>query len=99
MDTTARYLEPYEFGGHNVLDNKALLEPVGAVKDLDRYGNLPRNRMQPLKARDDVGTVKTKDRRGDRRSGNARNAEGAQGRRGCAKPKGGGSRLGRPARG
>ena len=62
MDTTARYLEPYEFGGHNVLNSKALLKPVGTVKDLDRYGNLPRNLMAKLKGRTDVfiGTVKTK---------------------------------------
>ena len=62
MDIAAGYLEPYEFGGLNVLNGKALLKPVEAVKDLDRYGNLPRRTLAKLKARKDVfiGTVKTK---------------------------------------
>lgn len=62
MDTTAKYLEPYQFGGDNVLNGKALLKPIGAVKDLDQFGNLPRKLLQQLKARADVfiGTVKTK---------------------------------------
>ena len=63
MDKTAEYLEPYEDGGENVLNGKALLKPVGAVKDLDRYGNLPRGLIAKLKTRTDVfiGKVKTKD--------------------------------------
>ncbi len=61
-DITARYLEPYEFGGHNVLNSKAVLTPVDAKKDLDQFGNLPRNFMKRLKGRADiyVGPIKTK---------------------------------------
>ena len=62
MDKTAEYLQPYEDGGENKLNGRALLKPVGAVKDLDQYGNLPRSLMAKLKARRDVfiGTVQTK---------------------------------------
>lgn len=62
QDITARYLEPYEFGGRNVLNSKVLLKPIGAEKDLDQYGNLPRRLLAQLKARADVfvGTVQTK---------------------------------------
>lgn len=61
-DITARYLEPYEFGGKNVLDGKALLKPIDAVKDLDQFGNLPRNFLKRLKGRSDIfiGKIKTK---------------------------------------
>ncbi len=61
-DVTAAYLEPYEFGGRNVLNSKALLKPVGAVKNLDDFGNLPRNLLRSLKGRSDVfiGAVQTK---------------------------------------
>lgn len=61
-DIAARYLEPYEFGGLNVLNGRALLKPVGAVKDLDRYGNLPRNWLSKMKGRSDIyiGKVQTK---------------------------------------
>jgi hypothetical protein len=62
MDKTARYLEPYQFGGNNVLNSKALLKPVAAAADLDQYGNLPRNFIRQMRGRSDVfvGTVKTK---------------------------------------
>ena len=61
-DITAAYLLPYQFGGKNVLNSKALLKPVEAVKDLDEFGNLPRNFLRKLKGRADifVGTVQTK---------------------------------------
>jgi hypothetical protein len=61
-DATARYLEPYEFGGTNRLAGKALLKPVGAVGDLDQYGNLPRSWLRKIKGRSDIfiGPVKTK---------------------------------------
>lgn len=72
-DITARYLEPYEFGGRNRLNGRALLKPIEAVKDLDEYGNLPRNYLRRLigqvkKGKHDgtgrgdlfVGTVQTK---------------------------------------
>jgi len=61
-DITARYLDPYEFGGSNVLNSRALLKPVAAMKNLDQYGNLPRRLLAKLKARNDVfvGRIKTK---------------------------------------
>lgn len=61
-DLTARYLEPYEFGGLNVLNGRALLKPVGAVTDLDKFGNLPRGWLAKMKGRSDiyVGKVQTK---------------------------------------
>lgn len=61
-DRTAAYLEPYQFGGKNKLNSKALLKPVGSEKDLDQFGNLPRNLVKRLLARSDVfvGPVKTK---------------------------------------
>lgn len=62
LPATAKYLEPYEFGGKNSLNGKALLKPVGAASDLDQYGNLPRNLIRQLKGRSDIfiGPVKTK---------------------------------------
>lgn len=40
-DLTAEYMLPYEFGGLNKLNSKALLKPVDAKKDLDAFGNIP----------------------------------------------------------
>lgn len=61
-DITARYLEPYEFGGQNALNGRAVMTPVGAKSDLDQYGNLPRNWLAKLKGRKDIhiGTIQTK---------------------------------------
>ncbi|MGN6518649.1 MAG: hypothetical protein ACTHK2_04405 [Dokdonella sp.] len=61
-DITAHYLEPYQFGGRNVLNSKALLKPVDAVRDLDQFGNLPRNFLRSLRGRQDIfiGVVQTK---------------------------------------
>lgn len=60
MDRTAAYLEPYEFGGLNKLNSRALLKPVDAP--MNQYGNLSRNQLAKYKARKDcfVGTVQTK---------------------------------------
>lgn len=62
QDATARYLEPYQFGGTNVLNSKALLKPIGSRADLNQYGNLPRNLSKQLLGRSDIfiGSVKTK---------------------------------------
>jgi hypothetical protein len=62
MDKTAEYLRPYQFGGLNRLNSRALLKPIAAVTDLDQYGNLPRGFTRSLKGRSDifVGTVQTK---------------------------------------
>jgi hypothetical protein len=59
-DKTAAYLQPYEEGGVNKLNSRALLKPVNVT--LNQYGNLPRNAMARLKGRANVfvGTVKTK---------------------------------------
>ncbi len=56
-DKTAAYLLPYELGGLNKLNSRALLKPVN-VK-LNQYGNLPRNLLARLKGRANVfiGTV------------------------------------------
>jgi hypothetical protein len=61
-DITAHYLEPYEFGGLNVLNSRALLKPVDAKRDLDQFGNLPRTFLKNLKGRSDIfiGAVQTK---------------------------------------
>ncbi len=59
-DVAAEYLEPYEFGGTNKLNSKALLKPVD-VK-VNQYGNLPRTLLARLKSKKNVffGAVKTK---------------------------------------
>lgn len=61
-DIAAAYLMPYEFGGKNTLNSKALLKPVGAVSELDRFGNLPKNYLAKLRGRKDIfiGKVVTK---------------------------------------
>lgn len=60
QDIAARYLEPYEFGGVNKLNSKALLAPRDVR--LNQYGNLPRNLLKRFKGRSDVfiGPLKTK---------------------------------------
>ncbi|MGJ7611139.1 MULTISPECIES: hypothetical protein [unclassified Variovorax] len=59
-DIAAAYLEPYEVGGKNKLNSKALLKPVGAP--LNQYGNLSKNKLAQLKAKGNtfVGKVKGK---------------------------------------
>ncbi|MEC5321112.1 hypothetical protein VSX61_19590 [Brenneria populi subsp. brevivirga] len=52
MNTAAEYLEPFEFGGQHKLNGKALLNPK-SIK-LNKYGNLPRNKLAQLKANPDV---------------------------------------------
>jgi hypothetical protein len=46
------YLLPYEFGGTNKLNSKALLKPVDQA--VNKYGNLPRNQIAKLLADPDV---------------------------------------------
>jgi hypothetical protein len=59
-DIAADYLEPYEFGGTNKLNSKALLDPVNAK--VNQYGNLPRNAIKKYLSMPGVfvGPVKTK---------------------------------------
>jgi len=51
-DIAASYLEPFEFGGQHKLNSSALLNPKN-IK-LNKYGNLPRNKLNQLKAKDNV---------------------------------------------
>lgn len=60
MDKAASYLEPYEVGGLNKLNSRALLVPV--EQKVNQYGNLPARTLQRLNANKKVfvGKVKTK---------------------------------------
>ncbi len=51
-DIAASYLAPFEFGGQHKLNSSALLNPKN-IK-LNKYGNLPRNKLNQLKAKDNV---------------------------------------------
>ncbi|WP_168404944.1 hypothetical protein [Erwinia amylovora] len=51
-DIAAGYLEPFEFGGQHKLNGSALLNPKNIR--LNRYGNLPRNKLAQLKSKDNV---------------------------------------------
>lgn len=60
MNTAAAYLEPFEIGGVHKLNGSALLNPK-AIK-LNKYGNLPRNKLSSLKSKEntfigDIGGV------------------------------------------
>ncbi|EPY9202559.1 hypothetical protein ACXHVK_002127 [Morganella morganii] len=49
MNTAAAYLEPFETGGVHKLNGSALLNPKD-IK-LNKYGNLPRNKLSSLKSK------------------------------------------------
>ncbi|NHB94773.1 hypothetical protein [Photorhabdus cinerea] len=51
-DIAASYLTPFEIGGVHKLNSSALLNPKN-IK-LNKYGNLPRNKLQQLKAKPDT---------------------------------------------
>jgi len=51
-DIAASYLAPFEFGGQHKLNSSALLNPKN-IK-LNKYGNLPRNKLNQLKTKDNV---------------------------------------------
>ncbi|HDH1863873.1 TPA: hypothetical protein PIW00_005299, partial [Klebsiella quasipneumoniae subsp. similipneumoniae] len=51
-DIAAGYLEPFEFGGDHKLNSSALLNPKN-IK-LNKYGNMPRNKLSQLKAKSNV---------------------------------------------
>lgn len=61
-DITAKYMDPYEFGGNNMLNSRALLKPVGAKEDLDAFGNLPQAYLRKLVG---LGGSKTNKRTGE----------------------------------
>ncbi|WP_447083239.1 hypothetical protein [Burkholderia glumae] len=54
------YLLPYEIGGKNKLNSRALIKPVG--QKVNQYGNLPRTTLARLKGKPNVfiGKVQTK---------------------------------------
>lgn len=52
MGIAASYLEPFETGGMHKLNGSALLNPK-AIK-LNKYGNLPRNKLSSLKAKENT---------------------------------------------
>ena len=56
----AAFLLPYEIGGKNKLNSKALLKPVGAK--VNQYGNLPRNLVKRIASKRNafIGKVQTK---------------------------------------
>lgn len=60
MNTAAAYLEPFEIGGVHKLNGSALLNPKD-IK-LNKYGNLPRNKLSSLRSKEntfigDIGGV------------------------------------------
>lgn len=52
MNIAAEYLTPFEEGGIHKLNGSALLNPKN-IK-LNKYGNLPRNKLSSLKAKDNT---------------------------------------------
>lgn len=52
MNTAAAYLEPFETGGVHKLNGSALLNPKD-IK-LNKYGNLPRNKLSGLKSKENT---------------------------------------------
>ena len=51
-EVAAEYLEPFEFGVEHKVDSQALLNPKN-IK-LNKYGNMPRNKLSQLKAKPNV---------------------------------------------
>jgi hypothetical protein len=62
-DKTASYLAPYEVGGLNKLNSRALLKPVD--QKVNQYGNLPRNTVKRLAAKKNVFIGKVRTKNGD----------------------------------
>lgn len=52
LPTAASYLEPFETGGVHKLNGSALLNPKSIR--LNKYGNLPRNKLSSLKNKENV---------------------------------------------
>lgn len=52
MNTAAAYLEPFETGGVHKLNGSVLLNPKD-IK-LNKYGNLPRNKLSSLKSKENT---------------------------------------------
>lgn len=66
-DIAAAYLAPYEEGGTNKLNSRALLKPVNAP--LNQYGNLAKTKLAQLKAKGNVFVGKVKGKGGQEISG------------------------------
>ncbi|WP_231890143.1 hypothetical protein [Ralstonia solanacearum] len=62
-DIAAAYLLPYEAGGQNKLNARALIKPVG--QKVNQYGNLPRTTVKRLAAKKNVFVGKVKTSAGD----------------------------------
>ncbi|WP_446469426.1 hypothetical protein [Xenorhabdus stockiae] len=60
LPTAASYLEPFEIGGMHKLNGSALLNPKNVR--LNKYGNLPRNKLNQLKGKEDtfIGELSTR---------------------------------------
>ncbi|REF27622.1 hypothetical protein BDD26_2430 [Xenorhabdus cabanillasii] len=67
LPTAASYLEPFEVGGVHKLNGVALLNPKN-VK-LNKYGNLPRNKLSQLKGKEDTFIGELSTRYGDNVNG------------------------------
>ncbi|WP_338803590.1 hypothetical protein WDV76_16015 [Xenorhabdus griffiniae] len=67
LPTAASYLEPFEEGGVHKLNGSALLNPKN-IK-LNKYGNLPRNKLNQLKGKDDTFIGELSTRYGDNVNG------------------------------
>ncbi|WP_086110893.1 hypothetical protein, partial [Xenorhabdus vietnamensis] len=67
LPTAASYLEPFEVGGVHKLNGAALLNPKN-VK-LNKYGNLPRNKLNQLKGKEDTFIGELSTRYGDNVNG------------------------------
>lgn len=51
-DIASKYLEPYEFGGDNMLNSEALIKPVNYSKN--QYGNVNRNTIKRLRTKSNI---------------------------------------------
>ena len=66
-DIAAAYLQPYEFGGANKLNSRALLRPANAP--LNQYGNLAKTKLSQLKAKGNVFVGKVQGKGGQEING------------------------------
>lgn len=77
-DIAAAYLEPYEEGGVNKLNSRALLKPVNIA--LNQYGNMPRTKLAQLKAKGNVFIGKVKGKGGQEIDGVWQRVKAAKGK-------------------
>lgn len=77
-DIAAAYLAPYEFGGSNKLNSRALLMPVNTP--LNQYGNLAKTKLAQLKAKGNVFVGKVKGKGGEEINGVWQRVKAAKGK-------------------